>query len=57
MLPTKDHARTKLKRFESAIWSVLAEAWADYETSYREVRANHRPGTQATVIHELIAKL
>lgn len=56
MVRTREHARSRLSRVEAMLWQVIANAWAEYERDYRSVRGNHRPGTQATVLHDLIVK-
>jgi len=56
MVQTRDYAMSRLRRLEAVLWQVIANAWREYEHDYRSVRGNHRPGTQATVLHDLIVK-
>ena len=57
MIRTKEEAEAQLPTtLLNSFYEIVDSAWGEYERDYRETRGNHRQGTQATVLHDLMGK-
>lgn len=56
MIRTRQSTEARFAKLNPKFRQIVDDAWADHDSSYREVRSNHRPGTQATVVYDLMNK-